>query len=253
MISWLGLYNLGFASGLLNHISGDFAAGRKAAIRQTLSTAFALFTAFAALVALTAILLPASSNFDRLFGLKYDPSLRSTARNIVIISGLALAANMALNVVTSMCTAFQESYLVSAATTIATLASVSLLGVMWSFRQSNLTTFALTQTVPVVLATGVLGAYCFLKRHPDIRPTYKLVSISLAKEIARPSLLIFVSQIGDMLIHYSTNLVVASSFGPAQVPRYAVPYSMFMIAQSTAYNILQPLWPAYSEAFARGD
>jgi O-antigen/teichoic acid export membrane protein len=93
----------------------------------------------------------------------------------------------------------------------------------------------------------------FARRHPDLRPSARAASVASARTLAATSTLVLVAQLGDLAIHYSSNLVIASHLGPAAVPRYSVAYALFMLAQTICTTLLGPLWPFYAEAAARGD
>ena len=56
-----------------------------------------------------------------------------------------------------------------------------------------------------------------------------------------------------MIIVTVDNIVITQKLGPEAVTQYAVPMRMFMVVRSLASMFVIPLWPAYSEALARGD
>ena len=62
-----------------------------------------------------------------------------------------------------------------------------------------------------------------------------------------------IAQAGDLVILCTSNLLIASHVGPEQVPRFAVSYSLLMFLQSVCLHVIQPRWPAYSEAIALGE
>ena len=64
---------------------------------------------------------------------------------------------------------------------------------------------------------------------------------------------ILVGQLGEIAIFQSSSLLIANRLGPEQVPRYTVPYAMFLAAAQVCHAIYSPYWPAFTEAAARGD
>ena len=63
----------------------------------------------------------------------------------------------------------------------------------------------------------------------------------------------FVLQIAGLVVFNSDNLIVTHYLGPAQVAPYSVAWRLVGYA-SIAQTLISPaLWPAFSEAFARGD
>jgi O-antigen/teichoic acid export membrane protein len=60
-------------------------------------------------------------------------------------------------------------------------------------------------------------------------------------------------QIANAIIYSSDNIIIARLLGPEAVTDYAVPAKLFFLVPSFLYMVLAPLWPAYAEAYARGD
>jgi O-antigen/teichoic acid export membrane protein len=61
------------------------------------------------------------------------------------------------------------------------------------------------------------------------------------------------TQLGELAIFQSANILIANRFGPGEVPRYAVPAAVFMNIAQLCYLIVQPYWPAMKEASVRRD
>jgi O-antigen/teichoic acid export membrane protein len=54
-------------------------------------------------------------------------------------------------------------------------------------------------------------------------------------------------------VFQADKLVIANVLGPAEVSGFAVIGRLFLIVLGVVMLVLQPLWPAYGEAFRRGD
>ena len=63
----------------------------------------------------------------------------------------------------------------------------------------------------------------------------------------------FVLQISGLLIFNSDNLIVTHYLGPAQVAPYSIAWRLVGFAAIAQTLITPALWPAFSEAFTRGD
>ena len=60
-------------------------------------------------------------------------------------------------------------------------------------------------------------------------------------------------QIVIAVAYSSDNLVISQILGSSKVAEFAVPAQMFGLINTVLSMALSPLWPAYGEAFARGD
>jgi O-antigen/teichoic acid export membrane protein len=69
----------------------------------------------------------------------------------------------------------------------------------------------------------------------------------------RLGLLFFILQVAAGLAFATDNLMLAAVLGADSVPAYAVPARLFGCISLLVAILVQPLWPAYAEAAARGD
>jgi O-antigen/teichoic acid export membrane protein len=63
----------------------------------------------------------------------------------------------------------------------------------------------------------------------------------------------FVLQIAGAVAYQSDSLVIAHVIGPNAVAQYAIPMKLFMMVPMIMGLLYVSLWPAYAEAFSRGD
>jgi O-antigen/teichoic acid export membrane protein len=97
------------------------------------------------------------------------------------------------------------------------------------------------------------GIVLFLRRRPYLCPRLGFASRETGVKIVKLGLLFFVLQLAVALAFTSDNVVVARLFGASAVTDYFVPMRLFSIAPMVLVILLNPLWPAYGEAAARGD
>ena len=251
-MNWFSLSNFGFTSGTLNSISEAYGRRDSAALRSIISTAFVLFGILSSLILAMVLVLYRIPGIYTLLGVPHVGSATHEVAMLILMSGGLFVASFLLSIVGTVCGAMQEGYLWSFATTSATVMAAILLCAT-VFAKISLPVYAVTQSGPGVVAWVLLTVYYFLYRHKELMPSPRLANTVTLREIGRPSLLIFISQISDTAVHYSSNVIISYYLGPSSVLRYAVPYSLFMLSQSLCYNILQPLWPAYAEAKSCSD
>jgi O-antigen/teichoic acid export membrane protein len=90
-------------------------------------------------------------------------------------------------------------------------------------------------------------------RRPWLRPRFKKADRASAAKVLHTGLFFFVLHVCMTLIYASDNVIITQFLGPEAVTEYAVPYQMYSLSLIVFNVILTPLWPAYSEALARGD
>lgn len=253
LVGWLGISDLGLSSGVINAVSRALGADDRRAARRHLSTGYALFALLGLIAAAVAVVASREPALYRMLGVASGGEAADDARFLVLFLGLVFAASLPVGVVVSACSALQQAHLASTASTAAQGATLLAVGGLWVLGDAGLGPFVAAVAIPPLVANLALTAELFGRRHPDLRPAPSAASADGARALAGTSALVLLAQIGDLAIHFSANLVVASHLGPSAVPRYSVPYALFMLAQTVCNTLLGPLWPFYAEAAARGD
>jgi O-antigen/teichoic acid export membrane protein len=93
----------------------------------------------------------------------------------------------------------------------------------------------------------------FNYQHPWLRPRLKNCSSTFAGKILKIGLSFFVLNLLVKLTYSSDNLIIAQILGAEAVSQYAIPAQMFGVCLIIMNIVIGPLWPAYSEAMARGE
>ena len=104
-----------------------------------------------------------------------------------------------------------------------------------------------------LLATSLNAAELFWKRFPWLRPRVSSVTRATARALLGTGLYFFAIQLAVAAAYQSDVIIVAQILGAEAVPQYTVPMKLFMLAPMVLGFALVPLWPAYAEAFSRGD
>ena len=97
------------------------------------------------------------------------------------------------------------------------------------------------------------GFAFFLWIEPGLRPTFAFVSWAAIRKIAHLAFLFIVLNLAVALAFQSDNLIITRLLGPEAVAQYSVPQKLFSVISLGVATLVEPLWPAYGEAIARGD
>jgi O-antigen/teichoic acid export membrane protein len=103
------------------------------------------------------------------------------------------------------------------------------------------------------VATLLNGAILFLVQHRSLRPELCFVAWRPAIRLLRTGGLYLILQLAGTVTFAADNLIVSHLFKPEVVPKLAVPARLFSVVPLILMMALNPIWPAYSEAGARGD
>jgi O-antigen/teichoic acid export membrane protein len=98
---------------------------------------------------------------------------------------------------------------------------------------------------------ALMWIFFFHKRW--LAPRLKHMRRSAARRMMQSGSEFFVLQIAGLIVFNSDNLVVTHYLGPTQVAAYSVAWRLVGYAAIAQTLVAPALWPAFSEAFARGD
>lgn len=252
LLAWLGFVGPGLGFGLINAVSEARGRDDTDTIRRHVSTAVFTLLAIGALLLMLSPLLPAIPELPALLGVTGRADLLDDTRALLMATAVLFALSFALEFVVPLCSGLQEGYLSSIA---ATAASFGILGgvIVLEIGGGTLVTFALVVGLPPILANLALALYVLRVRHPELWPSWRLFDRASFTTLLGFGGWMFMTQVGDMAIFQSANILIASHFGPGEVPRYAVPASVFLNVSSLCFLMVQPYWPALKEATVRGD
>jgi O-antigen/teichoic acid export membrane protein len=160
--------------------------------------------------------------------------------------------NLPLGVTQRVQSGYQEAYisnLFTAAGSILALGAVILVVRMHAGLQWLVLGFA---GVPV-LALALNTAWFFGYHKPWLTPSLSTAKLVSATKLFRIGILFFVLQVALAVGFGSDSIVLARILGPVTVAQYSLTSRIFTILPMLLGFVVMPLWPAYGEAFARGD
>ncbi len=250
-ISFLGFSDLGIGNGLLNGISKSHGKGEDTLARQYVSSAFFSLTALAIMVG---AIFAGAYNFvpwQSFFHLRSWKAI-DEAGPAVAVSLACFLMNVPAGVVTRIQSGYQEGFMVNLwAAAGSVIALLALLLVIRARAPLPLLVLAIAGSPLITLFVN--SAVVFGWQRPWLRPSWSHVKRDVSKDLVRNGFLFFVLQLAMAVGYSSDNLVLAQILGPEAVTQYAIPAKLFGTISIGCLLISAPLWPAYSEALAKGD
>jgi len=250
-VVFLNLLDLGIASSLTNYIAHSYAVGdRQNAARYTANAL--VLTAVVACVAgvLLAIAWPAI-DWAKLLNVSSAVSraeVSSTVAAAVVLVLLGLPASLTGRILSG----YQEVHCSNAIIAIGTLANLAGLLVGLALQVSMPLLFVLT-TGWITLANLTVLFAMLLWWKPWLRPRLALLEWGATRELLTAGSGFFLIQIAGAVVFSSDNVVLSHFLGPAQVTPYSVTWRVVGMTAVMQGLFFPALWPAYAEAYARGD
>lgn len=239
---------LGFA--LQNRVAVHLALGRTAAAAALAARGWRWLGTLAAAFALAGLALSAGLDFPGLFGLGALPA--GEVAPALVVAAAAGIASLPLALGARLAFAVQESWipgLWSAAASLAALAATALAATFdapaWVFVAASALVCLLP---PLASALQVRTRHGWLRAAPDPAETAPPLR-AVAAEGAR----FFAPQLGAAVTSSFLPVLVATHAGPVAAGAFGVVQRLFGLALQVQTVGLQPTWPAYTHAAARGE
>lgn len=250
IIGMMSFADLGIGNGLVNAVSEAYGKDDQRLAREYVTSALVLMVAIAVVLTVVAGVSYPFLPWMRLFNLKSAPVAAEGARAFLVLFAW-FVISIPLGVISRAQAGLQQGYFPQVVAALGSVLTLLALLVVVAFHGS-LAWLVLGSTIGAVAATSLNGWVLF-REHPWLFPSWDSYRFSSAKKILKLGLMFFVLQCAVAVSYTSDNIVIAQVLGVAAVAAYAVPQKLFSPVSTVVQMAVNPLWPAYGEAIARGD
>lgn len=242
--------DFGMGQGAQNKLAEAFAAGERERARELWASTLAFFGAVTLLLVGAVAVLVRTVDFTALFGLT-DPAVRREAHVAITATLFLFCANFPLGLAQRLTYSRQEGWMHNIAQ--AAGGAGALAGIVIATRLHwHLPGIILATQAPLLLASAVLLAVQLARLGwLDLRG--RRASRNTMAELLRLGGFFGVQQIQLALLLSLPQIVISTSLGAAAVTPYNLAQRLFNLFAVVQNAFMLPLWPAYSDAKARGE
>jgi O-antigen/teichoic acid export membrane protein len=250
-VVFLNLLDLGIASTLTNHVAQSYAVGDRQHAVRSVTNALALTVVVAAGVGLFVAALWHYLNWAKLFNVSATVQPAEVSRTVAAAMALVLLG-MPASLSNRILAGFQEVHVSNLVVALGTVANLAGLLAGIALRTSMPVLFVMSTGWVTIGNLGSL-AVLLLWRKPWLRPRRSLLAWAVARELLSSGSGFLLIQIAGAVVFSSDNVVLSHFLGPAQVTPYNVTWRLVGLTAAMQGLLFPALWPAYAEAYARGD
>lgn len=247
---WINLLDLGIANTLTNHISRAYAVDDKAAAKRYFTNALVATAAIASLAGLGFAWFFPHVNWAALFNVNRKVSATEVECTVAAAVSLMLIA-LPCNLVSKILAGYQELHRNSYAAVVGAFAS--LLGLASGIALHVRMPVLYAMSVGCITYTSLVMMIVTVWQKPWLRPRPSVADRATARELLSSGASFFLIQVAAVVVFSSDNLIVSHYLGAAEVTPYSVTWRLAGLAAVLQTLIFPALWPAYAEAFAKGD
>lgn len=250
LVGFLGFADLGIGNGLMNCISAACGKNDGESLRKYVSTALFLYI----LIATSILVVFASVYFfvpwARLFNVGSTVAAQESGPTAVVLVAL-FAVSIPLGVAQRVHIGYQEGFINNIWWIIGNLLGLG--GLLGAIRlEAGLPWLVLCVAGGPTAASLLNWITLFGRSRRWLLPCSVSVNLKIGGELGHTGVKFLILQIMAIIGYSSDNLIISNVLGASAVTSFAITQkiaSTILIAQ----YLLDPLWPAYGEAMARGD
>lgn len=250
-IAMLVYLDIGIASTLTNLISESYAHDDRESAARYFSTAFWMTTGVALVLGMAGWMLWPHIDFGYLLNLK-NPALVAEASRATMAAGILFLCGLPAGLAARALAGYQELHLAnlfSGGGNVLALGAIVLVVLL----HGSLALLVAAYAGAILLGSVACLAWVCLVGKPWLRPWPGRVELRLAGRIFSSGGQFFVIQMAGLVVFNSDNLVIAHFLSPGQVTPYNVTWKLANYMTAAQVLLSAAMWPAYAEAWTRGD
>ncbi len=250
-VAMLSVLDLGIANTLTTSISQAYAEDDREKAQHLYATAFWIT------LGIVLVLTPACfwawkiADWSSIFHLR-DPNLISQARAAAAISAAFFLFSLPLNLANRVLSGYQQvhlsNYFAMANSVFGLVAIVSVVVL-----KGTLVDLAAAYAAAMLLGTLSLNLWLCLWQRPWLAPAPWRIRRKLIAPLFGQGSLFFVLQLTGLVVFNSDNLVITHYLGAAEVTPYSTAWRLCAYASLFQTLLIPSLWPAFTEAYEKGD
>lgn len=249
-VTWINLLDLGIANTLTNQISQAYALDDREAARRYFTNALVMTCLVSATVGVIFACTCPRVNWAALLNVSAKASSAEVNQTIAIAAGLTLLA-LPCNLANKLLAGYQQLHRSAYAAGAAAVATLSGLAVGISLHVSMPLLYLMS--IGCATLSSLFLMLVTVWRKPWLRPRFSAIDRRSAKELLDSGSSFFLIQIAAVVVFSSDNIIVSHYLGASEVTPYSVTWRLAGLAAVLQSLIFPALWPAYAEAYARGD
>lgn len=241
--------DLGLGNGLVTALARALAEGDQTRARSLVSSTWFLLVGVmllaGAVFAVTSLLV----DWARVLGVE-GVGARDVTASVVVFAVLFLIG-LPASISQKIHLAHQEGWQANAWQTFGALLTIGAT-VACVVTSADLPWFVAAAVGGAVVSALLNSAWLFLTR-PELRPRRRDVHVEVVHFIFGSGVLFLVLGVAGSVAYQTDALVISHLLGPEEVTTYNLALRLFLVPGLVVSFLVAPLWPAFSDAFARED
>lgn len=251
ILTWFGFMDLGFSQGLKNKLTEAISKEDWVRGRSLVSTTYFMMLIIVLPLFLILEIIVPHVNWSSL--LNVDPTFSNEIIRAMYACVAFTCMQMFVKVIVSIIAAFQRVALSESFGVIGNIISLLIIVILTKTCPPSLFVLACTLGAMPILVTLIASLILFNTRYKKIAPSYRSIKIEYIKDLFGLGYKFFIINIQVVVLFQSTNFLISYVSSPLDVTNYNIAYRLLNCGMILYTMITAPLWPAYTDAYTKGD
>ena len=251
LLAFLSFADLGLGGSLLNALSDAFGREDRSQAQRYVASAFWLLAIIASI-----LWIPFAGGHHwiatQLFSGGADALSLAEASTAILIAITVFFLNFPLNLYTQVLTAYQQRTIVNICAIITSIGNLLAIIAVIAFK-GGLVWLVLGYSGCGLLVSLIASVWLYFYSKPWLKPSTSAIDSSLMRNLLGAGWMFLVTSIFWIVNLQADNLIISHFLGPGEVTPYSISYRLLSYAVIFQSFAVVALWPAYTEAKARGD
>lgn len=251
VLLWIHFLDLGFSQGLKNKLAEALAFKDYEKGKALVSTTYAMVALIFVPVGIILEFIVPLVNWCGL--LNVSTEYADEIKRVMYVLVAFASIQMIVNVLTSVISAFQKVAFASVFSVIGQFLAFIIIIILTKTAPPSLLGLALSYAAMPVLVLIVASIVLYSTQFKIVAPEFRKINKAYIKELFGLGYKFFIINIQVVVLYYITNVLISHVSSPLQVTSYNLAYKYLNVAMLVYSLIVAPLWPAYTDAYAKKD
>jgi O-antigen/teichoic acid export membrane protein len=261
-LTYFTLFEIGLGSGLKNKLAEAVAKGQTEVARIYVSTTYAILSIVMLTVSTIFMIAAWFIDWSKVFNVSEDKNITAEQAAVLAPQLTQLAylvftfffIRFVIKLISDVLVAHQRSALSNLFGPLGTFITLPAMYLLDAFApKGSLILVGLTYSVIPVLVLAGASIYLYSTQYRTIAPSLRFVKFEYAKSLLKIGVKFFVVQVSFLIIFQTAKVLIAQFLGPSKVTDYDIAYQYFSIINTVSMIVVNPYWPAFTEAWAKED
>ena len=250
-MAWIAIADLGLSNSLTNAVSEGYANNRRDVAQDSVAAAFWSLSGISIVLALAFFSVWNRISWDGVFNVE-SAQARAEIGPAVAFAFAIFVLNFPFSIVSKIYGAYQEVAVANGWAAAGNVLSLAALIFVTRLR-AGLVGLVIAVSSATLLVNIISAIWVFGWSKPWLFPSPRRVTWSAIRKLTSLGSMFFVIQVAALVLFQTDNLIIAHYLGSGSVTPYSVTWRLFTYAMLFQLLAIPSFWPAYAEAFSRGD